>query len=399
MFSKNYNLLYFFNNPFFRTNIINHINDNINILHNFPIFNPELTRIGFMWHNDLSYIPFEDKHFDNEIISNYQWFKPSFYNYIKYLSEKSQKSIIIDLITCELNSNTFIKEINELKILFPNIIINYSTKKIGNIYNATFLLENNTSIKNIYFKNSIDNFKFILGDNSLDFFINQQILLNQATSLRAQNTETSSLSSFDYIINFDIGNDSNLLFKNRSYQKKLDGVDIDLQFNHNFINNIIASKTSILSIGNPTCKSTGISNDKELFGLRLLEIIAIKIFGHAKARSAIGNDSEFYNLTSGMNQLIGGMQQGINVKALNIFDSYVQDDRIQKEANGVNSYDDVGKPGYFNFQNTNWLFPVYFSGQLQGGNLSLLNNGPNVGGTQLINGVYNIPLLFVLQQS
>ena len=115
----------------------------------FPEYTSDLLRIGFMWDNVFCYIPFST----DELIDTSIWFQPSFCSYIKLLSEQSDKTIYIDLITCNLNTTTFLNEVDQLKVLYPNIVIEYSLNQTGNIVNSDFIMEsNNISIKDIYFK-------------------------------------------------------------------------------------------------------------------------------------------------------------------------------------------------------------------------------------------------------
>ena len=138
----------------------------------------------------------------------------------------------------------------------------------------------------------------------------------------------------------------------------------------------------------------------------MLEIMAIKIFGHAKARAAIYNDSDFYknnsNVGSIINKLIDGIQNGITDKKNDIFNIYVDSDRIQYDAVGDQLYNDIDTAHNFNFNNTSWSFPVYLKGSLLDSISSSitgnLNNGPIVGGNTLINGSYNIPILVIFKQ-
>jgi hypothetical protein len=46
-----------------------------------------------------------------------------------------------------------------------------------------------------------------------------------------------------------------------------------------------------------------------------------------------------------------------------------------------------------NVSNLNIIFPFFFRGTTQKNAINLFRNGPNVGGSLLVNGNYNIPLL------
>ena len=53
----------------------------------------------------------------------------------------------------------------------------------------------------------------------------------------------------------------------------------------------------------------------------------------------------------------------------------------------------------FDLGNTNFILPIYFQGNTKRifDNSTSFLNGPNVGGSQLTNGFYNVPLLVVIK--
>jgi hypothetical protein len=74
-------------------------------------------------------------------------------------------------------------------------------------------------------------------------------------------------------------------------------------------------------------------------------------------------------------------------------------DRIQDNANGAVLTNVNGYPRPFmdfNFNDTVWEFPIIFHTTLlstSGNSIVELNNGPDVGGTQLVNGIMDVPVL------
>jgi hypothetical protein len=122
---------------------------------------------------------------------------------------------------------------------------------------------------------------------------------------------------------------------------------------------------------------------KQRFFYRLIEIIAVKIFGHAGARSAILNDAQFYKSS----ELITKLQIAINNKKDSIFEYY--------KGLGKVDMNTIGVPQNFNFININIEFPFLFDGFIKDYQFLQkdLITGPNVGGNLIINGQYNIPLL------
>lgn len=249
---------------------------------------------------------------------------------------------------------------------------------------------------------------------SIDFFINTQINLTQNTNLYGHNADTTSNALYDYILTVSTRKTGNDIFDTKRYVQNVaasndageDKYDVSLTINRAHINEYLLGQNVAIATGTvaPTPLLFGQEAGDKLFGLRLLEIMAMKIFGHSKARAAISNDSEFYRgnnvATSIVNQLIAGVQTGLDAHQCMIFNAYVQSDRIQTDANSSESYNDVDSSYAFNFSTTNWEFPVHLKGNLidavTGTSSSIsgsLNNGPIVGGNQLLGGLYDIPIL------
>ena len=116
-------------------------------------------RIGIMWNNVFSYIPIGT---ENLIIDNYQykWFKKEFYDLISSIDS----TIIIDLITCNMNDNKFIEEVKKIENKFNNVKINYSLNYTGNDSCSDWIMESNgENIKYVYFTDNIDNYDVHLG--------------------------------------------------------------------------------------------------------------------------------------------------------------------------------------------------------------------------------------------
>ena len=169
-------------------------------------------------------------------------------------------------------------------------------------------------------------------------------------------------------------------------------VDVALVFNTDYYNGVSATtgynnigilggKTTVQSLG-----MQGLENGLD-FGTRVLEILAIKIFGHARARSAISNDT---TITSNIKEnLSNHFINVINKYKYSIFNQYVQTDNPN-----INT-DDITAPVEFNFQQDILSFPGFIVGNLD--DKSRLSNdllaGPNVGGNLMVNGEYNIPIL------
>jgi hypothetical protein len=259
------------------------------------------------------------------------------------------------------------------------------------------------------------------------FFINSPFTVTQNASLYAQNGLTATISSYDYILNINVtaaGFSGNQLFSYANYQQgllnngivntnSLNNVALNLAFNNTVLNTFLLGNYTNITSANSNVTNTFAYNTlntaNQQLPFRILEIVATKIFGSAKAQSAIYNDTDFYAPFTVANSMLNQIQNGINnviqntQMQLNIFNIYVGLDRIETQTtNNVNSTNDVTLPANFNFQNTIWDFPIFlqvnlFDASVVNGtaysNLALLNNGPNVGGVQLASGSMNIPLL------
>jgi alpha-tubulin suppressor-like RCC1 family protein len=122
-------------------------------------FNSNYIRIGFLWDNVKRNIPFG---VTKLIIDNYTfiYFKKEFYDYIKLY----QNPLIVDLITCRMNYKNFLREVTLLKTLAPNVTIEYSIDRTGNLPDSNWIMEsNNQSIRSIYFNDNILNYEHTLG--------------------------------------------------------------------------------------------------------------------------------------------------------------------------------------------------------------------------------------------
>lgn len=216
-----------------------------------------------------------------------------------------------------------------------------------------------------------------------------------------QNTNVYSYYNYegvyDYLLEIDtslITNSSDItdIFTTARYQQNSndkDNVIVELNIDRNKVDSI-KNKNVVSIIGASSSIQTFSSGAKSL-GDRLVEIVAHKIFGHAKARAAIKNDTEFYQFDSNVwNHLCDTVNS--NEFENNLFNQYVVLDRIN--GNDV----DVNVP--FDFSGLTLDFPLFLKGNLNldsslsGPDRNELNNGPALnGGTELVNGVYNIPIL------
>jgi hypothetical protein len=238
---------------------------------------------------------------------------------------------------------------------------------------------------------------------SYSYFANQYFSVQHESNLHAMDP----LLSYEYDYLFEINTKAyslNSLFNTRFFKQTTnvqnssdeEKVDINLTINRITLDNLLISDTSTSQgqISGYKGIDTGILSDEKKISLRLLEIIAIKIFGHAKARAAIANDKQFYDNDSisgsVIHQIITGLDSSIKNRKFDIFNQYVHDDRIQ-----LNVDNDVDQNVNFNFSGSDIYIPMYFTTSLdQVSNTMGLQNGPGtVGGSLFKNGTVTVPIL------
>lgn len=209
-----------------------------------------------------------------------------------------------------------------------------------------------------------------------------------------------------------ITNDITKIFSNASFiqdQTNADNVTINLSLknsttypswntainNHNLVTLDVGASNFGFSTLTPTLN--------QAIGDRLLEIVAHKLFGNGQARAAIDNDTEFYTHDGVM---WDHLSTALSTQSLanDVFNQYVASGRYESQSttagsSNADNANDVNQFVNFNFINLTFDYPMYLIGSLGLNSsmtpteISALNNGPIVGGTQLNNGLYNIPIL------
>ena len=187
--------------------------------------------------------------------------------------------------------------------------------------------------------------------------------------------------SFDYNITINTNGQKQTLFNTATYNYP--SISNPPVFNFNLsltnINSFLSSNSSFTSKSNSSTITNGLESSLRPFGERLLEIVAIKIFGHPKARAAISNDNSFYNIT----QLSTKVFDALNNHRNELGNYYM----------GIYDIQPNSTLQTINVNNFNIIFPFFLNGATQKSSINLFRNGPNVGGSLLRNGQYNIPLL------
>ena len=251
---------------------------------------------------------------------------------------------------------------------------------------------------------------------SSTFFINESFTVSQTANLYANDIPVVDDTVYDYILDINVNPGAgvawgtmNSLFANRTFVQTTGAqndanenlVTLDLVANTSAISDLLYSQnvvdisSTMSNVASNAAYGTLEKQVNKLAGLRFLEIVATKVFGHAKARAAIANDTEYYANGGLIAQIANGITNAVAHKTTDIFNEYVKQDRVQDNVNTGNSAD-ANEPSEFNFASTTWEFPIYFNTVISAtGTASMadLNNGPDVGGVQLASGTVNVPIL------
>jgi len=258
-------------------------------------------------------------------------------------------------------------------------------------------------------------------------FINAPFTVSQDTNVFGEYSNLEETQNYDYIFKINVAtlcnNNMSLLFNNASFSQSLDdlenvNINIVLDDHETFTNwgNLFNNQdlTDIISSESTVAFSTLQPNTYQSIGDRLLEVVAHKLFGHGQARAAINNDDAFFTHD---NEIWDNLSVAVSNNDFrhDIFNQYVALGRYGNEANSNantndNNQNDVnydnGEAKWvpFNFNGLTFDFPMYLVGDmttsdsLTDAERNLLQNGPNVGGTSLVNGAYNIPILIKFHQ-
>ena len=264
---------------------------------------------------------------------------------------------------------------------------------------------------------------YLYGNNSENYYLNysfitisgniyhKYIFINNLLNLNNNNNNQPSISyyNFDYTLSINYGglpginnNLTNLFSTSNFMQNILNPIDYNIDLTlplHNQINNttytwnnINQQKLITIEEGLSSTSFNTFSNSNLKLGDRLLEIIAHKIFGNAKTIKAIGNSISFYNHDNTIWDHLVNTINNTNFQR-SLFEQYLNLS-INDITNLEETYDCNILP--FNLEGTTIGFPMYLSGTTlssNGINIPQLINGTNVGGSRLVNGNYNIPIL------
>ena len=223
---------------------------------------------------------------------------------------------------------------------------------------------------------------------SVNYYFNEPLFINTQAQIYAANDNFIDTNIYDYIISFNTL--FNTFFDMKTYMQNVENpnnIDINFSVSFNEFKNTYRNTTMQPTESNAFMYGTIETID---FSTRILEILALKIFGNARARAAINNDN--YIINNLQNSLYNHINDFMNKHKYDIFNMYVQQDLPEL------SQDDITQPVSFNFTYDKIAFPGYIKGTLAN-KMSLsgsLLNGPPHGINSVINGEYNIPILLMI---
>ena len=219
-----------------------------------------INRIGFIWINNDDKNPFGSTNYifdkeNNKIVL--QYFTLEFVEYLKQFSN----NIIVDLITFELNSENFLKEVDEIINILPNIYFSHSVITVNNdnkyewtikssnewnIKSSNEYIKNlsNEYIKNIYFNDPINNHTSILlnTDKILPIINDFYTDLSSGTKLQKKIwSQWNDISSY--------GMPSNIIIINGCTSNVIN-IGFNFIFNKQIYTDFTISKDGILYFGN-----------------------------------------------------------------------------------------------------------------------------------------------------
>ena len=238
---------------------------------------------------------------------------------------------------------------------------------------------------------------------SFNFYVSNQVAFNQNTTLFISNMSVESNSH--YVIDVDMGNSLNDLFNTRTYQQNQaigDGsvnendYNTILAINHTELFSRLNDSHSLIfkgSSGNTALGAAILGQDvnNQPYYIRLLEIMALNIFGHAKARAAIANDKSFKDKVLDIDTHLEREFNTNEPLRNEFFEQYIQLDRQEINANDVNTVVN------FNLDDAQISFLAYLTGSVldtnTNGSVNSILNSPIANTLVSDTGFYNIEVL------
>jgi hypothetical protein len=331
------------------------------------------------------------------------------YSILQSVNDLSSSSIIISIISdlsASLSYSFFVVAINEVGPSNPSISskslnpLTFSFNDDNNFVGGKLYIIHNYDNVDISFNwyssinNSFTNPILLTNPNNRNYLfirLEYQKLYIRCIVNYNNNTYTSKTflipekynpEIFDYNINVYTVGQKQSLFNTATFMMQNVNTPpvFNIDLNLNQISTFLSFNRSLITTSNLSVNTNGFETSWKPFGERLLEIVAMKIFGHPKARAAIGNDNDFYDT---------------NALSIKVYDAF---NNIKNEFGnyymGIYDITEVNNNVQaMNISNFNIIFPFYLNGITSKSKTKLFQNGPNVGGSLLVNGNYNIPLL------
>ena len=231
----------------------------------------------------------------------------------------------------------------------------------------------------------------------------KKIIIKSALTLENIQSKNLINNTFnaDYVLKINLGlldtfTSFNQFFTVATYDQN-DNVQLDI--NIPFINNLLFNSSGFITFDETDANIDVVNNPAYLklktttknLNYRFLEILGTKIFGDPTFTNKFLNSNEFINDYYTNGSIIKKVIDGIG--------DVLSDTDVTSDI--LNSYSQL--PVYvipttttnFNFRSTVWDFPIYLKGNVfnELGINATTFNGPDMGGSKIINGTYNIPIL------
>jgi hypothetical protein len=190
---------------------------------------------------------------------------------------------------------------------------------------------------------------------SFNYLVPAEFSVAQNTNIYIMDQE--ALPAADYTFDIPLSGTANNFFTTRTYFQNSANNNLytlDLVMNSNHFNsklNALAAPTA-----GPGKAVVGALTSANI-DMRLLEIAALEIFGHAKARAAIANDNDFVNKLVGIHTTVFDVMNLQNTKN-NFFEQYVDSGRVA-------DLDDITEPQSFNLADTHIWVKGWLNGVVQ----------------------------------
>ena len=199
--------------------------------------------------------------------------------------------------------------------------------------------------------------------STFNFIIPANFTINQNATLYIMDVPTS-INNAKYHWNINCGSSLNTMFNNRNYTQvngNNDAYTANLTINTTQLDLwLTTTGLNYDSNGSAGLTAYGLETGAQNFNLRLLEMAALEIFGHAKARAAISNDTAFNSLHSQLTTHLSGAFNDQNTRNI-FFEQYVDINRYST----TNTSDINETLVSFNLANTSFYIFGFLNGNIE----------------------------------